>query len=383
MNVLPEEQEAEAQAALELQALPRSMAAVWPRVWRWRHFRSFAMGLPLLCIALAALWVYARGGRWVQTENAYVKADKAQISARVPGPIKAVYVHSNQPVAAGDLLFAIDEGDYAAALAAARAARDEAIGQIRSGQASYWQKRKQRDQARNDLDYAERELKRREKLVATKVVSAATLDEYRHRRDVAADVLAVREQELKVLLAQLGDPEAPPEHHPRVRAAIARVQAAELNLEHTRVRAPISGIAAHVPVRGDFVVPGQPVMAVVADQGLWVEANFKETQLTHVRPGQRAVFHVDTYPGRSWTGRVHSINPASGAEFALLPPQNASGNWVKVVQRIPVRLAIDVPKDAPPLRAGMSVRVRIDTGHRRDLPGVLRAPLHWFGTDAG
>ncbi len=383
MNVLPQEQEAEAQAPLDLQALPRSMADVWPQVWRWRHFRRIAMGAPLVLIALASLWVYASGGRWMQTENAYVKADKAQVSARVSGPISALYVHANQKVAAGDLLFAIDDEDYAAALDAARAARDEAIGQIRSGQASYWQKLQQRNQARNDLAYAERELKRRERLVATKVVSAAKLDEYRHRRDVAADVLAVREQELKVLLAQLGDPKAPPEHHPHVRAANARVQAALLDLQHTRVHAPISGIAAHVPVLGDFVSPGQPVMAVVADSGLWVEANFKETQLTHVRPGQRAVLHVDSYPGRRWSGKVLSINPASGAEFALLPPQNASGNWVKVVQRIPVRLAIDAPKDAPPLRAGMSVRVRIDTGHHRALPGVIRVPLRWLGADVG
>jgi len=379
MTAHKNELEEEARAELELQALPRTAS----KILRWRHFRAIAFAAPVLVIAFAALWVYASGGRWVQTDNAYIKADKAQISARVSGPVSAVLVQTNQQVSAGDLLFTIDDKDYAAALAAARAARDEAIGLIRSGQASYWQKRKQRDLARNNLAFAARELKRREKLVAAKVVSAATLDDYRHRRDVAADALAVREEELKVLLAQLGDPEAPAEHHPHVRAANARVDAAELDLQHTRVHAPISGIAAHVPVLGDFVSPGQPVMAVVASEGMWVEANFKETQLTHVRPGQSASLHVDSYPGRAFDGDVRSINPASGAEFALLPPQNASGNWVKVVQRIPVRLAIEVPKDAPPLRAGMSVRVRIDTGHHRALPGFIRAPLRWLGADVG
>jgi len=336
------------------------------------YIRPLAFGLPILLITFIGLWVYAHGGRWVQTENAYIKADKAQISPRVSGLISTIEVHENQPVKAGDVLFVIEPDNFDIALAEASAARDEAIGKIRAGQARYRQTRKERELARKSLAFAARELKRRKQLVAAKVVSAATLDDYQHKHDIAADTLAIKQQEVEVLRAQIGDPDAPPEHHPHVRAASARLEAAKLDLERTQVRAPIDGIAAHVPVPGTYVSAAKPVMAVIANSGLWVEANFKETQLSYVRPGQRAVLRIDAYPERQWQAKVQSIDPASGAEFALLPPQNASGNWVKVVQRIPLRLALDMPENAPPLRPGMSVRVRIDTKHHRALPGLLR-----------
>ena len=367
----------EAEAALDVTPVLQN-----PARWRiLRRFRALAMAVPVLPVTLAALWAYSTGGRWAQTENAYIKADKAQISARVSGPIVQVDVRDNQEVAAGDALFSLDASRYETALAAARAARDETIGQIMAAKANYRQKIKERQLLRETLAFARRELKRREALIKTKVVSRAQLDNYQHKRDVAAGKLAAKEQEIAVLRAMLGDPDAPPQQHPRVRGTIARVEQAALDLAHTKITAPISGIAAHVPVVGNFVVAGTPVMTVVASSGLWVEANFKETQLAHVRPGQKVLLDVDGYPDQQWQGRVSSINPASGAEFSLLPPQNASGNWVKVVQRIPVRIAIEAQKDAPPLRAGMSVKVRIDTGKARGLGSLLRAPLRWIGKD--
>jgi membrane fusion protein (multidrug efflux system) len=153
--------------------------------------------------------------------------------------------------------------------------------------------------------------------------------------------------------------------HPRYRQAQAELDQARLDVSHTVLRAPFAGVATHRPEPGDYVQEGEPVMAVVADEGMWVEANFKETQLTHVRTGQPVEIRVDTYPGRLWHGRVESISEATGAEFALLPPQNATGNWVKIVQRIPVRVAIDDTHGLPPLRLGMSSTVTVDTGHVR------------------
>ena len=157
--------------------------------------------------------------------------------------------------------------------------------------------------------------------------------------------------------------------------AVSRADA--LDLAHTVVRAPFAGIASKTPEPGAYVTAGVPVMSVVADADLWSDANVKETDLTHVRPGQIVAVAIDTYPDRSWEGTVKSIAPASGAEFSVLPPQNATGNWVKVVQRIPVRVVIRPLQDAPQLRAGMSATVEIDTRHERALPDFVRTAIGW------
>jgi len=154
---------------------------------------------------------------------------------------------------------------------------------------------------------------------------------------------------------------------------------AALDLQHAAVRAPFAGVASKKPDLGDYVSAGTPVMSIVADQDVWVEANFKETDLTHVQPGQPATVQVDTYPDREWPATVESISQATGAQFSVLPAQNASGNWVKVVQRIPVRIALRTEPGDPPLRAGMSVTAEIDTGHRRELPGFVQTALAWAG----
>ena len=208
------------------------------------------------------------------------------------------------------------------------------------------------------------------------------VDAARHDRDTAAQQIAITREALEQLAAQLGGrPGTPLEEHPLYKESQAALDDALLNLEHTEVRAPFSGVAQKKPQQGQYVRTGEPVMAVVADRGMWIEANYKETDLTHVRPGQPVDIRVDTYPGRHWRGTVQSLSQTSGSEFSLLPPQNATGNWVKVVQRIPVRIAIQFQETAPPLRAGMSTVVEIDTGYHRPLPGIVRAalsPLGWF-----
>ncbi len=365
------------------QSSAMSLGAIRQRLHSPIAMRVVLMGLPILIIAFIALWIYATGGRWMQTENAYVKADKAQVSAEISGTIAKLNVHSNQHVKAGDILFSLDTKRLKAAVDAARAAHDEALGQIMAAKANYQQRLSERETVLENLSFSRRELKRRKELANRKVVSEAMLDEYVHDRDVAATRLQTKAQEIAVLHAMLGDPEASPHDHPRVRGAWARVELAQQDLANAVIRAPIAGTTGTVPVVGDYVRAGIPAMVIVADQGLWIEANFKETALTHMQVGQPARLRVDAYPDRPLSGHVESIDPATGSEFSLLPPQNASGNWVKVVQRVPVRIALDGYKGKPVLRAGMSVKVRIDTGYHRPLPTILRVPLRWLGADVG
>jgi membrane fusion protein (multidrug efflux system) len=348
-----------------------------------RLARTLLMTIPVLILAFIALWVYATGGRWMQTENAYIKADKAQISAQISANITQLSVRDNQHVQAGDVLFMLDAEPFRLTLDAARAAHDEALGQIMAAKENYKQRLGERGLAVENLAFAERELKRRKELSKRKIVAKATLDEYVHDRDVAASRLRSKTQELSVLRALLGDPNADVHHHPRVRGALAKVQLAEQDLAHATILAPIAGTTGSVPVLGNFVRAGTPAMVVVSDTDMWVEANFKETALTHMRIGQKANLRVDAYPDVEFSGRITSIDPATGSEFSLLPAQNASGNWVKVVQRVPVRVSITPRDNTPILRAGMSVHVRIDTGHHRSLPALLRAPLRWLGADVG
>ncbi|PHS27037.1 MAG: hypothetical protein COA84_05135 [Robiginitomaculum sp.] len=363
-------------AAMELGTLPRTINTK-------RLARTLLMAIPVLILAFIALWIYATGGRWMQTENAYIKADKAQISAQISANITQLSVRDNQHVQAGDVLFTLDAEPFQLTLDATRAAHDEALGQIMAAKANYKQRQGERDLAVENLAFAERELKRRKELSKRKIVAKATLDEYVHDRDVSASHLRSKTQELSVLRALLGDPSADVHHHPRIRGALAKVQLAEQDLAHTTIRAPIAGTTGSVPVLGNFVRAGTPVMVIVSDTDMWVEANFKETALTHMRVGQTANLRVDAYPDVKFRGRITSIDPATGSEFSLLPAQNASGNWVKVVQRVPVRVSITPRNNAANLRAGMSVRVRIDTGHHRALPAFFLAPLRWFGADVG
>ena len=184
------------------------------------------------------------------------------------------------------------------------------------------------------------------------------------------------ERALDQIRARLGgDLDRPATEQAAYLAAKSSRDAAALELEHTVVRAPFDGIASKVPTLGQYVQPGAPVMTVVADHDMWIEANYKETDLTHVAVGQPVDISLDTYPDRHWRGRVESISQATGAEFSVIPAQNATGNWVKVTQRIAVRIAIEMHSDDPSLRSGMSAIVDIDTGHERPAPGWVRALL--------
>ncbi len=345
-----------------------------------RRLRSFLLfGVPLM-VVLAGGYLYFTGGRYVTTENAYVRSNIVAISAQVSGPILKVVAGENQKVAAGDILFRIDPAPYRVAQAKAAAELEKTRHDARALKSTYRHKQQELALARLKLAYAKKEYDRNSGLVSKKIISDVRYDAALHELNVARQSVALIEQDLATIVANLGgDPAVPVDKHSAVVAARAALRQAELNLGNTVIRAPFTGIASKTPNQGQYVTAGTPVMSVVASGGVWVEANLKETELTHVRPGQKATIEVDAYPGRTWKAVVASISQGTGAVFSVLPAQNASGNWVKVVQRVPVRLTLADQADAPILRTGMSVHVEIDTGYERPMPGFVQTVLGWLG----
>lgn len=323
-------------------------------------------------------YFYVTGGRFVGTENAYVKADKVMLSPRVSGVVTQVMVRANQSVAVGQPLVRLDDSGFRIALAHAEAELERASSVIEAIKAQAHRKQVELKLARADAEYARRERNRQAELARRKVASQAQLDVAEHAYDAAIIEVEVIEQEYEEIVASLGgNPDIAVIEHPRYLAAKAARDEAALNLEHTSLTAPFQGVVSKLPEPGRFLDAGQPALALVADRGTWIEANFKETQLTNLEPGQAVTISIDTYPGRKWMGSVESIGAATSAEFSVLPAQNATGNWVKVVQRIPVRISVRQQPDAPTLRAGMSTEVEVDTGYHNPLAKFAEAALPW------
>jgi len=350
-------------AAAESAAKPATPRRRRVPVWLW-------IGGPLLVAGFFG-WEWWASGHKVGTDNAYVKAERILIAPQVGGRVVEVAVQQNQPVKKGDLLFRIDpeplelsvqqmEAQIAAAGDYLNASRDtyrSAGADLRASEAS--------------LATHVAQLKRMQELRAKGLVAQKALDDAtndvagaRGTRDSNAAALA----KAKTMLG--GAVDTPLEQLSGYKVAAAQLAKARLDLEHAEVRAPIDGTIGKMHLQpGDYLAVGQAAMPLVAN-AIWVEGNFKETDLTHVRVGQPATVEVDTYPGRKWTAHVASISPASGAQFAVLPAQNATGNWVKIVQRIPVRLSLDdAAGDDAVLRAGMSASIEIDTGAEHTLLG--------------
>ena len=354
-------------------ATPPPVAAVRrPRLQRRAIARLAMWSLPVVVAALS-LVAWLSGGRHVTTDNAYVKGDRAQIAPELSGLIVEVPVQENQRVSRGQLLFQLDDQPYRLALAKIDAEIETARAEIRGLRAQWRTKREEIKAAQSQFNYAQAEFERQSDLADKKIASTQKLQESRMTLDVARQRISAAEEDLQRIEAALaGDPKIRPDDHPKVKQLMAARAEALLHLRRTTVDAPLDGIVSKRPVPGSYATAGVPAMVVVADTGLWIEANFKETELTLVRPGQPATIHVDTYPDARCSGKVTSIAQATGAEFAVLPPQNASGNWVKVVQRIPVRISVACREGDPPLRVGMSTTVEIDTGHSRSIGGLLR-----------
>jgi len=313
----------------------------------------------------------------MSTDNAYVEADKVGISTDVSGMVKEIDVKNNQHVEDGQVLFRLDDLPFRLALERA----DAQVGVVRNDlnalKANYRDMQAQIKQAQDDIDYYDREFHRQQDLAAKNIASQQTFDAARRNWQNAQQKLASLNQQLAAIAANLnGDPNIPVEQHPRYRDAVAQRNEAARQLDHTVVKAPFAGIVTNVPslAPGKYLQASMTAFYLVATDYVWVDSNPKETELTNVRPGQPVTVTVDTYPDVEWHGAVDSISPAAAQEFSLLPAQNTSGNWVKVVQRIPMRVRLDTSnKNLPPLRAGMSVEVNVDTGHQRGLPQFLTA----------
>ena len=319
--------------------------------------------------------MYLAGGRYVTTDNAYVRADKLTVATDVSGIVAEVLVGDNDTVQKGQVLFRLDDEPYRIALDGARAQLGTVRNELATLQATYRQNLAQVEQARADVTFAEAQSQRQQDLMRRGVTTQVALDQAQHDLNAARQRLNAAQRQAEASLAQLGGKaDDKIENHPRVRGAQAQVDKAERDLRHTVVRAAMAGIVAKVDALqvGEYLPAAQPAFNLVATDHVWIEANPKETDLTFLKRGDPATVMVDAYPGREWHASVASISPASGAEFSVLPAQNASGNWVKVVQRVPVRLRVDIPQDAPPLRAGMSADVSIDTGHTRSLGDLTR-----------
>jgi membrane fusion protein, multidrug efflux system len=343
---------------------------------RWLRWSLFAL-LPLVMIA-GAYW-YVTGGQVMSTDDAYVEADKVGISTDVSGIVKEIDVSNNQDVTAGQALFRMDDLPFRLALERAEAQVGNVRNDLNALKANYGDMEAQIKQAQDDIAYYDREFHRQQDLASKNVASQQTFDTARRNLQNAQQKLASLNQQLAAIAANLnGDPSTPVEQHPRYRDAVAQRDEAARQLDHTVVKAPFAGIVTNVPsiAPGKYLQASMTAFYLVATDHLWVDATPKETELTYVRPGQPVTVTVDTYPDAEWRGTVESISPAAAQEFSLLPAQNTSGNWVKVVQRIPMRVRVDTSdKNLPPLRAGMSVEVDVDTGHTRGLPHFLSALL--------
>jgi membrane fusion protein, multidrug efflux system len=341
---------------------------------RWLRWSLFAL-LPLALI-LGGYW-YVTGGRVMSTDNAYVEANKVGITTDISGVVKEIDVENNQHVEAGQVLFRFDDLPFRLVLERATAQVGNVANDLNALKANYRDMQEQIKQAQLDVDYYQRQFDRQQDLVNRKVVSEVTFETARRNLQTAQQKLASLKQQLAAIAANLnGDPNIPVEQHPRYRDAVAQRDEAARQLDHTVVKAPFAGIVTNVPAiaPGKYLQASMTAFYLVAADRVWVDANPKETELTYVRPGQAVTATVDTYPGLEWHGTVESISPAAAQEFTLLPAQNTSGNWVKVVQRIPMRVQLDTKdKNLPPLRAGMSVVVNVDTGHPRGLPLFGRA----------
>jgi membrane fusion protein (multidrug efflux system) len=331
-------------------------------------------------VAVGAAYLYVTGGRYADTDDAYVKAETVQIAPEVDGRIVDAAVADNAQVQRGDVLFRLDPEPFRIALAHKEAELADARAGIESLKAQYRQKQDELTLAHSTEAYQQREYQRQLDLSPKHMTSAQAVDTARHQYDVAQEQIAVLGHELAQIRARLaGDPDIAVAAHPQYLAAKAARDQAALDLARTAVRAPMTGVVGRMPRAGAYAKTGAPVANLVSDSDLWIEANFKETDLAHLRPGQRVDISVDAYPDHRWTGRVQSLSQSTGAETSILPAQNATGNWVKVVQRLAVRVAVDPAPGAPTLRAGMSANVEVDTGWRRPLPELVRTALGWLG----
>ncbi|ROM62016.1 hemolysin D [Pseudomonas brassicacearum] len=344
-----------------------NLADTPPKKNRRQTLRPLLMaGVPAL-LAAVGYSHYLANEPFVSTDNAYARVAKASINARISGQVIEIAVDDNQPVHKGQVLFRIDPAPLQIAVDRAEAQLGNARLRIGGLKASYRQQQAERQSAKASADYDEKEFARKKALVATEFVSRAIYERAETDLKISRQHIAAIEQQIaSTVVALNGDPDITIDSHPSVREAQAQLDEARLYLSYATVTAPDDGIVAKVDDLqvGNYLNNGMPAFALISERKVWVEANFRETQITHMRPGQAATISIDTYPDRQFKAHVTSMSPGAGSDFTLLPPENATGNWVKVVQRVPVRLELDEVEPGLPLFSGTSATVRVDTGHR-------------------
>ena len=354
--------------------------AIAKKTLRERLRRPLLILFPVL-LAVAGAVYYLAEEPYVSTDDAFVYAAKEEVNARVSGQVVEIAVKNNQRVRNGQLLFQIDPQPYRIAVDQAAARLDSARLQVNELKATYRQQLAELQSASATVDFDVLEYARQKALVTDSWTPRQVFERADMNLKVARQHVASDEQQITNTVAALdGDPNIELDRHPSVRAAKAQLDQARLNLSYATVVAPDDGIVTRVDDLqvGDFVNPGAAVFSLLSSRDIWIEANFRETGLTHMRPGQAAVLHVDAYPDRTFVAHVVSMSPGTGSDFSVLPPENATGNWVKVVQRLPVRLELDRIDPDRPLFSGISVTVRVDTGchrtWRHPLQPVCAAP---------
>jgi len=331
---------------------------------------------PLLVVLIAG-YIYVVGGRYESTNDARIRAAQVNISANVAGRVTELAVHDNQQVHRGDLLFKLDDAPLAIAVAQAEAQLGNARLQVQGLKAAYKQREADLSGARDTLSYRRSEFERQQRLLAKGISSQAQFDAAVHAKENAEQQYAAVQQQLAAALSALGgNADIAPEKHPAVMAAQAQLDQARLDLSYATVTAPQDGIVTKVEALqvGSYINAAQPVFALVSTSNVWVEANFKEVQLAHMRPGQTAEVTIDALSGRKFKATVASLSPGTGSEFSALPAENATGNWVKVVQRVPVRLQLQ-DAQVGQLQSGLSAVVTVDTEYHRGVFGASNAEM--------
>jgi membrane fusion protein (multidrug efflux system) len=352
---------------------PRPMQPASGRPRRRRALRFFLFLLLPVALAIGGYY-YVTGGQFMSTDNAYIEANRVGISTDVAGTVVEIAVHDNEQVKRGQVLYRLRPASFQVALDAAKAQLGTVRNQILTLKASYAQALAQTAQAEADLPYYQANFKRQDDLRNSTAYSKANFDKAQNDLTAAQQKVKVAKAQAAAMLAQLGnDADQPVEQNPFYLQAQAAVDDAQRDLNDTVVHAPFDGVATNVPALqlGQYLKAGQQAFSLVSTTDIWVDASPKETELTYVQPGQAVTITVDTYPDVEWKGVVASISPASGSSFSMLPAQNTTGNWVKVVQRIPMIVHFTDLAGKPQLRVGMSVIVSVDTGHTRGLPTMI------------
>ena len=348
---------------------------IWRDRRRMQRLRWPIMIGVVVIVLIIGLFVYLTGGRYESTDDSSVQGARVNIAASISGRVVDIQVHENQLVKAGDVLFRLDGRPYQTAVEQANAALASARLQVAGLKAAYGQRQAEVKAAEDDVAYLTGEAERQKALVAAGTSTAAQAAQAASQADQARQKLASVQQQATAALAALGgSADLATDTHPAVQQAAAQVAAAGLNKTYIDVVAPQDGIVTKVDQLqvGDYITAGAPVFSLVSNH-VWLEAEFKENQLEYMRPGEHAKVRIDAYPDVRFDATVVAISPGTGSSFSLLPAENATGNWVKVTQRVPVRLEF-TPRPDVPLEAGLSASVKVDTAHHRHLFGGAPPP---------